>query len=85
MYPHKMVKQTSSIKNVRTLMPPELSDDNKRSLLLPQVQANNWLTPDKSMLTPGNKHRRHQLPLNSDAKMINLMPVDCMRETSLGT
>jgi hypothetical protein len=85
MYPRKMVKQTSSIKNVRTLMPPELSDDNKRSLLLPQVQANNWLTPDKSMLTPGNKHRRHQLPLNRDAKMINLMPVDCMRETSLGT
>jgi hypothetical protein len=30
----------SNTKSVRTPMLPELSDDNKRSLLLPQVQAN---------------------------------------------
>jgi hypothetical protein len=56
MYRRKTEKQLSNIKSVRTLMLPEPSDDNKSSLLLPQVQANNWLTPDKSMPTPGNKH-----------------------------
>jgi hypothetical protein len=85
MYHRKMEKHTSNIKNVRTLMLPELSDDNKRSLLLPQVQVYNRLTPDKSMPTPGNKHLRHQLPRSSDAKMIHLVPTDCVCETSLGT
>jgi hypothetical protein len=37
MYRRKMEKQTSNIKSVRTLMLPEPSDDNTRSLLLPQV------------------------------------------------
>jgi hypothetical protein len=36
-----MEKQMNNVKSVRMLMLPELSDDNKRSLLLPQVQANN--------------------------------------------
>jgi hypothetical protein len=40
-------------------MQPELFDDNKRSLLLPQVQANNRLTPVKSTPTSGNKLLRH--------------------------
>jgi hypothetical protein len=34
---------------------------------------------------PGNKHLRHQLPLNSDATMIHLVPTAYMQETSLGT
>jgi hypothetical protein len=37
MYHRKMEKQTSNVKNVKTLMLPEPSDDNKRSLPLPQV------------------------------------------------
>jgi hypothetical protein len=37
MYRRKMEKQMSNVKNVRTLVPPEPSDDNKSSLLLPQV------------------------------------------------
>jgi hypothetical protein len=37
-------------------MLPELFDSNKSSLLLPQVQANNWLTPVKSTPTSDNKH-----------------------------
>jgi hypothetical protein len=52
MYRHEMEKQTSSVKNVKTLMLPELSDDNKILLSPPQVQAYNRLTPDKSMPTP---------------------------------
>jgi hypothetical protein len=94
-----MEKQTSSVKNVKTLMLPESSDDNKRSQPLPQVQAYNRLTPDRSMpmpdrsiptpdkLTPtqGNKHLWHQLPHNSDAKMMHLVPTDCVRKTSSWT
>jgi hypothetical protein len=101
-----MEKQTRSIKSVKTPMLPELSDDNKRSQSLPQVQAYNRLTPDRSMpmsdrstptpdrsipmpdnptATPGNKHLWHQLPHSSDAKMIYLVPTDCVRETSSGT
>jgi hypothetical protein len=49
MYRRKMEKQTNNVKNVRMLMLPEPSDENKRLLLLPQVQAYNRLTPDKSM------------------------------------
>jgi hypothetical protein len=85
MYHHKMEKQTNNVKNVRTLMPPEPSNDNKRSLLLPQVQVNNRPMSNKSTPTPGNKHLRHQLPHSSDAKMINLVPTDCVRETSSDT
>jgi hypothetical protein len=35
MYHRKMEKQTRNVKSVKTLMPPELSGDNKRSQLLP--------------------------------------------------
>jgi hypothetical protein len=73
MYRSKMEKQTRSIKNMKTPMLPELSNDNKRSQLLPQVQAYNRLMPDRSMPTPdrlipmpdkptptpGNKHLWH--------------------------
>jgi hypothetical protein len=85
MYHRKMEKQTSNVKNVRTLMLSEPSDDNKSSLLLPQVQATNQLTPNKSTPMLSNKHLRHQLPHSSDAKMTHLVPTDCMRETSSGT
>jgi hypothetical protein len=84
---------------VKTLMLPEPSDDNKRSQPLPQVRAYNRLmsdrsmpmpdrsipTPDKPTLTPDNKHLWHQLPHDSDAKMMHLVPTDCVRETSSGT
>jgi hypothetical protein len=43
------------------------------------------LMSDKSMTMPGNKHLRHQLPHSSDAKMIHLVPTDCVHETSSGT
>jgi hypothetical protein len=106
MYHRKMEKQTHNIRSVKTLMLPELFEDNKRSQPLPQVQAYNRLTPDRSMLTPdrstptpcrsipmpdkttptpGNKHLWHQLPHSSDAKMIHLVPTDCVHETSSGT
>jgi hypothetical protein len=99
MYHRKMEKQMSSVKNVKTPMLPELSDDNKRSQPLPQVQAYNRLTQDRSMPTPdrstpmsdkptptpGRKHLWPQLPHSSDAKMIHLVPTDCVRETSSGT
>jgi hypothetical protein len=85
MYRRKMGKPMSNTKSVRMLMLPELFDDNKSPLLLPQVQANNRVTSDKSTPTLGNKHLRHQLPHNSDATMIHLVPTDCVRETSSGT
>jgi hypothetical protein len=70
-------------------MMPELSDDNKRLLLLPQVQANslvnNRSTSDRSMTMQGNKHLRHQLPLSSDATMTHLVPTEYAKETSSGT
>jgi hypothetical protein len=80
-----MGKQMNNIKSVKTQMLPEPSDDNKSSLLLPQVQANNRLMPYKSTPTLGNKHLQHQLPHSSDATMIRLVPTDCVRETSSGT
>jgi hypothetical protein len=85
MYRRKMEKQTSNVKNVRTLMLLEPSDDNKSSPLPPQVQTTNRLTPDKSTPTSGNKHLQHQLPHNSDAKTTHIVPTDCVRETSSGT
>jgi hypothetical protein len=80
----KMEKQTNNDNSVKTPMLPEPSGDNKSSLLLPQVQANHRLTPDKSTPTSGNKHLWHQLPDSSDAKIIYLVPIDCARETSSG-
>jgi hypothetical protein len=74
MYHRKMEKQTRNIKSVKTPTPPELSDDNNRPPLLPQVQAFNWQMPDRStpisgrsipMLVkpmPRNKHSWHQRP-----------------------
>jgi hypothetical protein len=80
-----MEKQMNNVKSVRTPMLPEPSDENKSSLLLPQVQATNRLTPEKSTPTPGNKHLRHQLLHSSDAMMIHLVPTDYVHETSSGT
>jgi hypothetical protein len=86
MYYRKMEKLMSNAKSVRMLMLPELSDDNKRSLPPPQVQAksqvNNRSTRDRSTPTLGNKHLRHQLPLSSDATMINLELTEYTQETS---
>jgi hypothetical protein len=85
MYRRKKEKWMSNVKSVKMPMLPEPSDGNKSSLLLPQVQATNRLTPNKSTPTSGNKHLRHQLPHNNDAMMIHLVPTDCVHETSLGT
>jgi hypothetical protein len=85
MYRRKMENPMSNVKSVKTLMLPEPSDGNKSSQLLPQGQATNGLTPDKSTPTLGNKHLRHQLLHSSDAMMIHLVPTDCARETSSGT
>jgi hypothetical protein len=79
----------SNVKSVKTTMLPELSNDNKRSLLLPQVQANNQAnkhsTRDRSTPTSGNKHLRHQLPLSSGATMTHLVPTDYVHEITSGT
>jgi hypothetical protein len=87
MYYRKMEKQTRSVKSVKTLMPPELSDDNKRSPPLPQVQAysrptpdRSTPTPDRSTPTPGNKYLWHQLLHSNDVKTIHLVPTDYVRE-----
>jgi hypothetical protein len=85
MYCRKMKKQMSNVKSVKTPMLPEPSGNNKSSLLLPQVQATNRLTLDKSTPTSGNKHSRHQLLQSSNAMMIRLVPTDYVRETSSGT
>jgi hypothetical protein len=79
----KVEKQTSNDKSVKTPMLPELSADNKSSMLS-QVQATNRLTPNKPTPTPGNKHQRHRLLRSSDAKMIYLVPTDCVHESSSG-
>jgi hypothetical protein len=64
MYHRKMEKQTRSAKSVKTLTPPEPSDDSEKSPPLPQVQAFNRLTPDRSMLMPRNRNSWHQRPHN---------------------
>jgi hypothetical protein len=84
-YHHKMEKQTSNDKSVKTPMPPEPSGDNKSSPLRPQLQANHQLMPVKSTSSSGNKHPRHQLPRSSDVAMIHLVPTDCEHEISSGT
>jgi hypothetical protein len=83
MYHHKTEKQTRNVNSVKTPTPPELSDDNKRSL--PQVQTSNWLMSDMSTPIPRNKHLWHQRPHSNDARMIHLVPTDYMREISSGT
>jgi hypothetical protein len=57
----------------------ELFDDNKRSQPLPQLQAFNRLTPDRSTPTPSNKHSWYQRLHSNDATMIHLEPTDYMR------
>jgi hypothetical protein len=84
MYRCKMEKHMSNIKSVKTPKLPEPSDD-KSLLPLPQVQATNRLTPDKSTPTSGSRHLWHQVLRNSDAMMILLVPTDYVRETSSGT
>jgi hypothetical protein len=79
-----MEKQTSNDKSVKMPMLQEPSGDNKSSPLWPQAQANHRLTPVKLTSTSGNKHLRHQLPHSSDAKIIYLVPTDCVHETSSG-
>jgi hypothetical protein len=59
MYQRKMEKQTRSAKSVKTPTLPELFDDNKRLQPLPQVQAFNWLMPDRSTPISRNKHLWH--------------------------
>jgi hypothetical protein len=97
MYHHKMEKQTRSVKSVKTPTLLKLSDDNKRSQLLLQVEAFNRLMPDRSTPMSGrsipmpikpmprNKHSWHQRPHSSDTKMIHLVPIDYVREISSGT
>jgi hypothetical protein len=82
MYHRKMEKQMRNIKSVKTPTPPELSDDNKRSL--PQVQTSNWTMSDRSTPILRNKHLWHQRPHSNDAKMIHLVPTDYTREISSG-
>jgi hypothetical protein len=81
MYHRKMEKQMCSVRSAKTPTLPVLFDDNKRSQSLPQVQAFNRLTLDRSMPTPRNKHLWHQRPHSSDATTIHLVPTDYVRET----
>jgi hypothetical protein len=83
MYHRKTEKQTCSVKSVKTLTPPELSDDNKRSL--PQVQTSNWPMSDRSTPIPRNKHLWRQRPHSNDATTIHLVQTDYVREISSGT
>jgi hypothetical protein len=85
MYHRKMEKQTHNVKSMKTPTLPELSDDNKWSQPLPQVQAFNRLMPDRSTPMPCNRHSWHQRPHNSADKTIHLVPTDYVREISSGT
>jgi hypothetical protein len=85
MYHRKTERQTRNIKSEKMPTLPELFDDNKRSQPLPQLQAFNRLTPDRSTPTPSNKHSRYQWPHNSDATTIHLVPTDYMCEISSRT
>jgi hypothetical protein len=85
MYHLRMGKLMSNAKSVRMPMLPELPEDNKRSLLLPQVQANNRSTRDRSTPTLGNKHLQHLLLLSNDVMMIHLVPTNYEQETFSGT
>jgi carbohydrate-binding DOMON domain-containing protein len=85
MYHRKMEKQTHSVKSAKMPTLPELFDDNKRSQLLPQVQAFNRLMPNRSMPTQRNKHLWHQRPHSSVTTTIHLVPTDYVHEISSGT
>jgi hypothetical protein len=85
MYHRKTERQTCSVKSEKTPTLPELFDDNKRSQPLPQLQAFNRLTPDRSTPTPSNKHSWYQRPHSSDTTTIHLVPTDYVREISSGT
>jgi hypothetical protein len=85
MYHRKTERQTHSVKSEKTPTLPELFDDNKRSQPLPQLQAFNRLTPDRSTPTPSNKHSWYQRPHSSDTTTIHLVPTDYVREISSGT
>jgi hypothetical protein len=85
MYHLEMERQMSNAKSVITPTLLELFDNNKSLRLLPQVQVNNHSTPDRSMITLGNKHPRHRPPLNSDATTINIAPTEYVPETSSET
>jgi hypothetical protein len=84
MYHLKMEKTMNNAKSVRTLMRPELFDDNKSLSLLLQVQVNNRLTPNRSTTMSSNKHLQHPRLLGSDAMMIHLVPTVYVQETPLG-
>jgi hypothetical protein len=82
MYHLKTERQMNNARSERTPMLLEVFIGNKNSLLLSQVQVNNHSTPDRSMTMSSNKYLRHQPPLNSDTKTINLVPIDYVPETS---
>jgi hypothetical protein len=82
MYHRKTGKQTCSVKSVKMPTPPELSDDNKRSL--PQVQTSNWPMSDRSTPIPRNKHLCYLRPHSNNTKMTHLVPTDYVREISSG-
>jgi hypothetical protein len=82
MYHRKTERQTHSVKSEKTPTLPELFDNNKTSQLLPQLQAFNWLTLDRSTPIPSNKHSLYQQLHTSDGMTIHLEPTDYVRETS---
>jgi hypothetical protein len=85
MYHRKAEKYMRNVKSVKTPTPTELFDDNKRLQLLPQVQAFNRLTSDRSTPILCNKRLWHQRPDSSDATMIHLVPTDYVHEIYSGT
>jgi hypothetical protein len=85
MYHRKTERQMCSVKSEKMPTLPKLFDDNKRLQPLPQLQAFNRLTPDRSTPTPSNKHSWYQQLHTSDATTIHLEPTDYVREISSGT
>jgi hypothetical protein len=85
MYHHKTKRQMRSVRSEKTPTSPELCDDNKRSRLLPQLQAFHRATPDRSTPTPSNKRSWYQQLHSSEATTTHLEPTDYVREISLGT
>jgi hypothetical protein len=85
MYHRKTERQMRIVKSEKTPTLPELFDDNKRSRPLPQLQAFNRPTPDRSMPTPSNKHSWYQQLHSSNATTTHLEPTDYVREISSGT
>jgi hypothetical protein len=73
-----------NVKSEKTPTLPELFDDNKRSRPLPQLQAFNRPTPDRSTATPSNKHSWYQQLHSSDATTTHLEPIDYVHEISSG-